>query len=519
MARLHSPATPSHSHGEDDAGPSKGHGGFGGFLGWAVLGSLVPGTGLIAAGHRRSGWLIFAVWLGLVAGVLVGTLRAGSGGLLSFGSDPGAVRAVGIGLLVVAVLWLLIAAISLYAVQSSNLTGGQRFAGAVAVAVAMSLIVTPLALGAQYSRTHTGLIDRVFASGEQQSLTGPTPLPDAEPADPWGGHSRVNVLLLGSDAGEGRDGVRPDSIIVASTDTDTGDTVLLSLPRNLQRVPFPADTPLHEIYPQGFDGPGDRNAWLLNAVYETVPNAHPEAVAGSSNPGADATKWAVEGALGIDIDYFVMINLEGFQQLVDALGGITIDVHYRVPIGTRLDPATGRCTPARDWIEPGPGQRLDGARALWYARARCGPYPVTDDYNRMERQRCVMGAIIDEARPLTLLRYYERVAAAAEDIVLTDIPQTMLPAFLELSRKVQEATVSSVAFTDEVIQSRANPDFEKIQELTSNALQAVSTPEDAEERDSSDAEPPADSDSEGGGGTEEDDAPAPGTPLPLGDVC
>ncbi|HSI94233.1 MAG TPA: LCP family protein, partial [Jiangellaceae bacterium] len=460
--------------GADRPGPSPSSRGYGRFLGWAVLGSLAPGTGLIAAGHRRSGWLIFGAWLGLVAGIVVGVARAGMGGLLSLGSDPGAVRVVGAALVVVAALWLAVALVSLYLLEPSNLNGVQRFGGAVAVVAAMSLIIAPLAVGAQHTQTHTEMIDRVFSSGEQRSLTIPTPLAEAEPADPWGGHERVNVLLLGSDAADGLEGVRPDTLIVASVDTRTGDTVLLSLPRNLQRVPFPEDSPLHELYPQGFDGPGDRNNWILNAVYESVPAAHPEVFADSSYPGADATKWAVEGALNIDVDYFVMVNLEGFERIVDALGGITIDVHYRVPIGTQLNPATGRCTPARDWIEPGPDQRLSGARALWYARARCGPYPVTDDYNRMERQRCVLGAIIDEARPLTLLRHYERFADAAGDLIVTDIPQPLLPALVDLGRMVQDASVTSLAFTDEVVQSRQNPDFEQIQELTAEAMEPAS---------------------------------------------
>jgi LCP family protein required for cell wall assembly len=447
-----------------------GRRGFGRFLSLVTLGALMPGVGLIATGRRFSGWIILGAWVGLVAGALVGILRAGRTGLVTIGSSPATLRIVGVALLAVAALWLLSSAISLYVLQHPALTGVQRFAGAVAVIAVMSLVITPLVTLASHSRTQTQLIDRVFASNDQTSLTVPTRPPD--PVDPWAGQPTVNVLLLGGDGGEGREGVRPDTVILASVDTASGRAVLLSLPRNLQRVPFAEDSPLHEIYPRGFTGPGDPNEWLLNAIYKNVPQMHPDVFEASSFPGADAMKWAVEGALGLDVDYFVLVNLDGFEQIVDALGGITIDVQYRVPIGTKLNERTGRCTEARDWIEPAPNQRLDGARALWYARARCGPPPVTDDYNRMERQRCVIGAMIDEARPMTLLRHYRRLAGALEDVFFTDIPQTLLPAFAELADRVQRSTVASLAFTDDVI-TPADPDYELLHSL---AVEAIETP-------------------------------------------
>lgn len=508
---MSSAATESAPHRDDgETGPAQAR--FGRFLGLAVLGALVPGSGLVVAGRRAAGWLIIAVWLGLIAGVLIGAFRAGQAGLVALASDTEALQAIRVALFAVAALWLLIAVVSLYLVQPPGLNAWQGLAGAIAVVTATSLVLAPLGLATQYSRTHTELIDRVFASGEQRSITGPTAPPDA--ANPWDGKPRVNVLLLGSDAAEGREGVRPDTIIVASVDTETGATVLLSLPRNLQRIPFPHDSPLSELYPDGFTGPGDRNNWLLNAVYQNVPAAHPEVFAESSYRGADATKWAVEGALDIDIDYFAMVNLDGFQELIDALGGITVNVNYRIPIGTQLNEYTGQCTPARAWIEPEQNKRLDGARALWFARARCGPYPVTDDYNRMERQRCVIGAIIDEARPMTLLRHYQRLAGAAGDMFATDIPQTLLPAFVDLARKVQQAPVTSLAFTDDVLQSRHNPDYERIHELVAEALAAQEPEEPTATPAAADAtvdDPAEDSENEDG-----DDRPA---AEPIDAVC
>jgi hypothetical protein len=90
----------------------------------------------------------------------------------------------------------------------------------------------------------------------------------------------------------------------------------------------------------------------------------------------------------------------------------------------------------------------------------------------MERQRCVIGAMIDEARPMTLLRHYRRLAGALEDVFFTDIPQTLLPAFAELADRVQRSTVASLAFTDDVI-TPADPDYELLHSL---AVEAIETP-------------------------------------------
>ena len=164
---------------------------------------------------------------------------------------------------------------------------------------------------------------------------------------------------------------------------------------------------------------------------ETYRRTHP-GLLDSDNPGADATKLAVSGALGLRIDYYVLVNLAGFRQLVDALGGIKVNVNYPVPKGGQADAGLV----PEGWIEPGPNQHLDGFDALWFARSRYG----ADDYQRMDRQRCVIKAIIDQADPVSLLVRYEALARSTKDIVLTDIPSALLPSFVDLSLLVQKAS-------------------------------------------------------------------------------
>ena len=265
---------------------------------------------------------------------------------------------------------------------------GRRAVGGLVVAALLAAVVVPAVFAGRFALEGRDLIAEVFPDDGQSATVDDDP-------DPFGDQERVNVLLLGGDGGEGRDGVRTDTVIVASIDTDTGDTTLFSLPRNLEDLPFPADSPLAELYPDGFDA-GTESESLLNAVYRNGPAMHPDVLGPTDNPGADFLKLGVGEALGLELDYYVLINLEGFSRLVDALGGITVNVNYWVPIGGE---PTKRILPD-DFIRPGPNQQLDGFTALEFARGR---YDLTD-YDRMARQRCTIDAIVDAADPITMLQ-------------------------------------------------------------------------------------------------------------------
>ena len=92
------------------------------------------------------------------------------------------------------------------------------------------VVVGPLAWGTTLLDSQRGLMADLFASGKA-----------AKPVD-----GRYNILLLGSDAGKGRTGIRPDSLSLVSIDAKTGKTVIVGLPRNMENVPFPKDSPLHK---------------------------------------------------------------------------------------------------------------------------------------------------------------------------------------------------------------------------------------------------------------------------------
>jgi anionic cell wall polymer biosynthesis LytR-Cps2A-Psr (LCP) family protein len=161
------------------------------------------------------------------------------------------------------------------------------------------------------------------------------------------------------------------------------------------------------------------------------------------------------------IDYFVLVNLDGFSQLVDALGGITVNVNYYVPVGG--EPSIG--TLPDSYIAPGPNQHMDGPTALAFARGRFG----LTDYDRMARQRCTIKAIIDAADPVTLLEQYQRLAATTKDIVSTDIPRSVLQNFVDLGFLVKDADVRSVVFDTSVIDP-AYPDYDRMRQIVKDAL-------------------------------------------------
>ena len=178
------------------------------------------------------------------------------------------------------------------------------------------------------------------------------------------------MLLLGGDAGAGRWGLRPDSLTVASIDARTGKTVLIGLPRNMANFPFAEGSVMAKEFPHGFDC----DECYLNGV-STWAGDNTELFKGSKTPGVDATVMAVEGITGLEINYWSMVNLAGFRSLVDAVGGVTLTVRDRIPVGRRPTTSTASSSPARAsstaWTRcgsPGPATAPTTTRG-WRARS------------------------------------------------------------------------------------------------------------------------------------------------------
>ncbi|HET7399915.1 MAG TPA: LCP family protein [Intrasporangium sp.] len=448
-------------------------------IGLTALGTLIPGAGLTQTRHRRLGWVLVVVALlsavALAAYVLTrGTLQAA----LQLASRPGLLRTAAIVLGALGLVWC--ASIVLTAVRARPARLDRRRTGLLAAFTAvMVLLVAGLSYQLSEYATITGeTVQTVFGATPGQSVVRGEQRAGAQVVqgdDPWRDTPRVNVLLLGSDAGVGREGTRTDSMIVASMDTKTGRTVLISLPRSLERVPFPASNPLHAVYPRGYGVPrclregGD--PCLLNAVWAEADEykaAHPGSFAGEPSPGRATIRDVIGETLGIRIDHTVVIDLKGFEQLVDAMGGIDLNVQLgpsgRLPIGGYFDAYRGRVVNNEGWFTAG-RQHLNGHLALWYARARA----TDDDTYRMGRQRCVIRAVLDQVNPGSMITQYAKIAQIAQDNIYTDIPAGNLPAFVELVQRVQSSTIVSLPLTPPTVYAAA-PNFAKIHTLVQAAI-------------------------------------------------
>jgi LCP family protein required for cell wall assembly len=434
---------------------------FGAALGWTVVNVDVPGTGFLAAGRRLLGALTLVVFLLLVGGgawLATGGRRT----LVRTAVDTGALLWVVAAIGLLALLWIAVVVSGYRMLLPARVGRGKHLLGAIVVLLLVAVIAAPAVLVGRLAATQRDLIAGVFHDNGKSATVNAG-------ANPFGSQERVNVLLLGGDGGAGREGVRTDTVIVASIDTRSGDTTLFSLPRNLEDLPFPPGSPLAKAYPKGFTADQESEG-LLNAVYRNGPALHPDLLGPTDNPGADWLKLGVGQALGLKIDYFVLVNLDGFSRMVDALGGITVNVNYYVPVGG--EPSIGTLPDA--YIAPGPNQHMDGATALAFARGRFG----LTDYDRMARQRCTIKAIIDAANPVTLLEKYQQLAATTKDIVSTDIPRSVLDDFVDLGFKVKDADVRSVVFDENLIKP-AYPDYDHMRQIVKDSLAPASAPSHA----------------------------------------
>ena len=396
---------------------------------------VLPGSAQVAAGNRRLGRTALRVWAALwVLAVLAGLfVLLWHGAAITVMTRPTTLRVVQVLLVALGIGWALLFLDAWRISSPPDMARRHRLGFALlslglAFAVAIGLVASANVVSAQRE-----LVSSVFAGGGDEVAKA----------------GRINVLLMGGDAGPDRNGLRPDSMTVASIDQATGRTVLISLPRNLERAPFPKSSPMYKKFPKGFRCPD--HTCMLNAVY-TYAMTHKELYPKVENPGAQATKEAIEGVTGLTVNYWALIDLKGFEELVDAVGGITMDVYRRVPIG-------GGDAKLYGYVEAGKNRHLDGREALWFARSRSD----SSDWDRIVRQKCVMNAMLKQLDPLTVLTKFNGIARASGEIVATDIPSSQISTMLDLAQKATEKPVGSLAVVPPLLKYSGNPDFPKIQ--------------------------------------------------------
>jgi LCP family protein required for cell wall assembly len=189
---------------------------------------------------------------------------------------------------------------------------------------------------------------------------------------------------------------------------------------------------------------------------DNYAHLYPNAKKQGSTAGMEATKSAVQWVTGLKIDAYVMINMKSFVGLIDAIGGIEVNVKKALPIGGQQDcvPADNErgsyCPDALGWIEKG-RQHMDGRTALWYARSRHN----TNDYDRMRRQREVENIVLKKIDLQTLLFRFGAIAGAGAKLVTTD--------------KAKAKGLQSLQLSYPLIQAD-NPDFWLMRHLIAEKL-------------------------------------------------
>lgn len=403
----------------------------------ALMTLVMPGSAQLVHGNRTIGRIAVRVWLGvlgLVAMLVIVSLTSRSL-LFELGTNA---------LLLTVGRWLLIGGAVAWAallVDAWRLGRPRELRrGHLAFSVGLNGVLCFAVAGALLFAAHAVSVVDNFAGAVFASTTA---------TDPHEG--RYNVLLLGTDSGEDREGMRPDSINVASIDADTGRAVLIGLPRNLENVPFPKGSVMDEEFPNGFDCEG----CYLNAV-NTWAEDHAD-LFGEEDPGIDATMAAVEEITGLKLNYYAMINMEGFEHLIDAVGGVTVNVRERTAIDGIGSPISG-------YIEPGK-RTLNGYEALWYARSRV----LNDDWSRMGRQKCVLNAMVQQLSPQKVVMNMQKIADSSQAMIDTDIPRQDLNVFMDLALKTRNEPVSSVSLVPPEIHT-GDPDYDKVRRMIDDAI-------------------------------------------------
>lgn len=242
----------------------------------------------------------------------------------------------------------------------------------------------------------------------------PLPEPSDQPNVEVG--ERVNVLLVGLDSAPGRTTELTDTMLVVSLDPVGGRSAMVSIPRDLYGVPLP-------------------NGSVYNAKLNSLlafANARP-----SQFPlgGVGTLKAAIGNLLGIPIHYFAAINLVGFMQAIDAVGGVDVTVTRAINDPTYFDLQERQ---VGFYLQPG-RYHMEGELALAFVRSRKG---IGDsDFTRADRQQQLLEALREKLTAANLLLALPGLLDAVKNAVATDVPSDRIP---ELAQAVQDADMSQL---------------------------------------------------------------------------
>ena len=352
--------------------------------------------------------------------------------------------------------WRALAIVQAYAARR----GSNRRRAPLAITVGLLLIAVGMhAAPAIYAAKAIDTLNSVALGGGDAGYRGPSgsvsggrnvlPPPSVHPEVVSG--ERVNFLLVGVDSGFDRPHALTDTMLVVSIDPD-GASAMISIPRDLYGAPLPDGTTY------------DQKLNMLMSEAESQPDRFPAG-------GVGTLKEVVGDILGIDIHYFAAVNLIGFKDAVDAIGGVDITVERAI-----ADPVyseDGELEPGF-YVQPGT-YHMDGPFALAYVRSRHGP--GDSDFTRAERQQQLLTTIREKLAG-NLVGSLPALLDVVKNTISTDIPSGRIPS---LARAIQQADMSQLERTviqpplvsvdeDPIAGYILRPDLDAIRQLTDELL-------------------------------------------------
>ncbi len=250
---------------------------------------------------------------------------------------------------------------------------------------------------------------------------------------PWDGKGRLNILLIGSDQRPGDSSFNTDTLIVVSVDPVTRQVAMLQVPRDMVDVPVPASA--QSVWGSVYSG--KINSWWTQNRNRS--DLWPGAT--STTRGFNALKAILGELYGLDIQYYVMVNFQGFSKAIDTLGGVQINV--QIPVAESIYPIAPGAL-GRIYIAAGP-QHMTGSEALIYARSR--HRAAGGDFDRGRRQQRVLISLREQMNAQAILANLTDLVAALQQSVKTDIRPADIPKLLTLAESVDTRDIRSFVFS------------------------------------------------------------------------
>lgn len=249
----------------------------------------------------------------------------------------------------------------------------------------------------------------------------PTPMP-LVPLSP----QQVNILFMGADYRQGQGHWRTDSLIVVTIDPVKERIRLLSMPRDLW------------VYIPGY---GHERINTVDFLGERM---------GVNNGHADLLRQTIELNLGVPIHYYVRINFDGFEKIINTLGGVTVQVDC--PLQETFKDRRSPTGWSRFAIEPGI-HHMDGRTALLYARSR----KTTSDFDRTRRQQAIMKGVWQGALAADVISDGPRLYAVLRDSVETDLSLQDMLALGYVGIRIRPSGIRSFYIDNTMVQGWTTP--------------------------------------------------------------